>query len=801
MKSALQDAASRADERRAEADITVASAEPGLYVQFDSQPGFELQLDSLESKRQGIELVAVTTSAELQRATVFIPRGKVKHFVSRFEDYAAKKTDGGQPKHKPLVESMTGLRLATLKALWTDDPKKYPKAGEAIWFEVWLRKHDGGEVGRLEEFATKMNEQLGDELAAPEMEIRVGSRRLEFDDRIVTLLHATPEQLSASLDVLNDLAEVRRATETAAVFLKMGVTEQGDWVEELKGRTTGPRKDAPAVCILDTGVTRGHPLLEGALAAGDLHAVEPDWGKADHNGHGTEMAGLALYGDLNPVLQTSGPVVLRHRLESVKILAPPHLPQTEPELYGNVTAQGTSLVESQAIRRRCFSMAVTSVDNAEGGEPTSWSAAIDALAAGRSFDETKQGLVFLDAADEDARRLFVVSAGNVEEFEADHLTKSDNTSIFDPAHAWNALTVGACTDLCHLNADDPQWKGWTALAKTGELSPFSSTSVGFDRPWPIKPDVVLEGGNLATNAGKSQFRPADPLSLLTTHFRPAQRLFAASWATSAATAQAARMAAEISAQYPSLWPETIRALIVHSAEWTPQMRGNMTAKTSATAKEALLRRYGFGLADMERALKSAKNALTLIVQDAIQPFANGKYGQIHLHQLPWPSEVLTELGDAEVRLRVTLSYFVEPNPSRLGWKRRHSYASHGLRFRLLPSGLSMPEFSKQLNKLALDEGERKPTTEETKGWTFGATAQTKGSLHGNTWEGTAAELALRGGIGVYPVAGWWKEQPKRDRSEHGARYALIVSIETEAENADIWSPVATEVGIPVTAET
>lgn len=148
-------------------------------------------------------------------------------------------------------------------------------------------------------------------------------------------------------------------------------------------------------------------------------------------------------------------------------------------------------------------------------------------------------------------------------------------------------------------------------------------------------------------------------------------------------------------------------------------------------------------------------------------------------------------------MRVTLSYFVEPNPSRRGWKRRHSYASHGLRFRLLPSGLSMPEFKKQLNKLSLHEGEKKPTTEDARGWTFGKLAQTKGSLHGNIWEGTAAELALRGGVGVYPVAGWWKEQPSRDRSAYGAKYALIVSIETEAQHADIWTPVANEVGIPV----
>lgn len=52
-------------------------------------------------------------------------------------------------------------------------------------------------------------------------------------------------------------------------------------------------------------------------------------------------------------------------------------------------------------------------------------------------------------------------------------------------------------------------------------------------------------------------------------------------------------------------------------------------------------------------------------------------------------------------------------------------------------------------------------------------------------------------IGVYPVSDWWKDQPKRDRSESGARYSLVVSIETEAQNIDIWTPVAQEMGVPV----
>ena len=58
-----------------------------------------------------------------------------------------------------------------------------------------------------------------------------------------------------------------------------------------------PPADAPAVCILVTGVDRQHPLLDVALAAEDAQAVNPTWGSDDHDQdkHGTGMAGIALF--------------------------------------------------------------------------------------------------------------------------------------------------------------------------------------------------------------------------------------------------------------------------------------------------------------------------------------------------------------------------------------------------------------------------------------------------------------------------------------------------------------------------
>lgn len=796
LKTAFEAAVSEAVQRRESANVEVHGAVPGLYVQFEGQPGVPLNVASLGDARQGIEVVAVIQvqtgddkPVRVERATVFVPQGKVKHFVNRFEAYATDepKTKKGERRYEAMLDPVASLRLATLRGLWTDAPDAYPAAGESTWWEVWLRRQDGNELSRFMEYAQAKD-------------LIVGARRLEFDDRIIVLAKATPEQLSSSVDVLNDLAEVRRAKETAAGFHDLAPEEQGDWAENLLQRTVPAGEGAPAVCVLDTGVTRAHPLLEASLDAADCHTCDPNWGTHDHDGHGTEMAGLALYGDLTPVLQGNSEVQLRHRLESVKILPPTG--QNPPELYGAITAEATSRVEILAPERlRAYSMAITATDERDRGQPTSWSAAVDALAAGRSFDSAKQGLFYLDDAIEPVRRLLVISAGNVHpmSLEAAHLDRSDTDAVHDPGQAWNALTVGACTEKELVQ--HPDWDGWQGVAPAGDLSPWSTTGVPFADAWPIKPDVVFEGGNVVRNAGGEISFPCPDLCLLTTHHQPAQRPFELSWATSPATAQVARVAALIQAEYPSLWPEAVRALIVHSAEWTPRMRSHLAGANGKRARARLVRRYGFGVPSLDRAIRSATDSLTLVVQESIRPFAEGKMRELHFFDLPWPRDVLQGLGETPARLRVSLSYFIEPNPGRRGWRSRHRYASHGLRFEVKGPTDSMEEFRKHINQRALEEDEAKPVgSGGSADWYLGEQARNRGSIHSDFLVGSAADLAERGIIAVYPVSGWWKDQPKRDRSARGARYALVMSIETPGVDTDIWTPVAQQVGVPLDIE-
>lgn len=785
-------AAARERRERATQELGVRPTSEGILLTFESWPGFELEPAKFDPGNQPPELIAVRTSGEgdqaVQLATVHVPEGALGFFLKRFDEYATRNTVKGNPRHADMVERIAALRLATIEALWTDNPATFPPPNEPFWWEVWLRRSDGQEADRLRAYA----------LVA---DFGVGERQLVFDNRAIVLARATAAELASALDIIDDFAELRAAHTNSAFFTRLSQVEQADWVADLVSRTTPAPDDAPAACILDTGVNRGHPLLEHSLADEDMHACVPAWGVHDHDGHGTEMAGITLYGALRDAFESGHKVRLAHRLESAKVLPPVGV--NEPELYGAITAEAVSRTEIQAPgRHRNFSMAITADPGGIAGTPTSWSAAIDALAAGRAFDTLAGRLEYIDAASVASHRLFIISAGNVSQIDATYLDRCDVEPVEDPAQAWNALTVGAYTTLVDVETGGSDFAGWIPIAPPGDLSPFSRTSVAFQRQWPIKPEVVLEGGNAATSPAGTDFDWPESLQVLTTAHEPAQRLLTTANATSAATAEAAHLAATIAANYPAFWPETIRALIVHAAEWTDPMRERFTAVGEAKRqREGLARRYGYGVPTTERCLRSATNALTLIVQETIHPFQAGRLREMHVHDLPWPRDVLVDLGEVPVRLRATLSYFIEPSPTRRGWRRRYRYASHQLRFELQRATETNDDFRKRLNKRALDEEEERPTGDADSGWFLGSEARNRGSLHGDVWEGTATELAARGRVAVFPVTGWWKELQSRDRSELGARYALVLSIEAPVEDVDLWTPVAQEVGLPIVIET
>lgn len=75
------------------------------------------------------------------------------------------------------------------------------------------------------------------------------------------------------------------------------------------------------------------------------------------------------------------------------------------------------------------------------------------------------------------------------------------------------------------------------------------------------------------------------------------------------------------------------------------------------------------------------------------------------------------------------------------------------------------------------------------------------SMHSDYWWATAAELAQRSAIGVYPIGGWWKENPQHMRYGRRVRYALTVSIRATNGAVDIYTPVQAQITIPTEVTT
>ena len=771
----------------------------GLQIEFESFPELELAFESLARERQGIELLNVRHDENRTLATVFVPDGKLDHFENLIRDYLEEKRDRiGRPRdNRHLIDTIQQIRVASIRALWTDDEDVFPTAEEGpLWWEVWLPRQSRSSgatasdpflrTGAFRERATDQGMQ-------------VAQGEVRFLERTVLLVRASLEDMQRSMVTLNSIAELRRAKETAEFFDSLQPDEQAEWLDDLLARTrfAAETDQTPYVCLLDTGVNRGHRLLTPVLAARDLHTVEPAWGTNDANGHGTQMAGLALAGNLTELLADSDPVEIDHRLESVKLLPKDGATGTDPYHHAYLTVEAVARPEITAPSRlRVFGMAVTARDNRDQGRPSAWSATVDSVAA----DVDGYGA---------NPRLIVVSAGNINDPNAwahyPHSNDNDTDGIHDPAQAWNAVTVGAYTDLVQIT--EPDTNDYVPIAPRGGLSPFSTTSLTWQKRWPIKPDIVLEGGNAAKDSLSAVWMPS--LSLLTSHYRPADGLFTTTNATSAAMALASRLAAQIMGTYPELWPETVRALMVHSAEWTAAMKRMFLPAGKSPRKSDygnLLRQCGFGVPDIARALWSIKNSLTMVVQKSLYPFTRvtGKQPTLrdmHLHNLPWPRDVLESLVETPVEMRVTLSYFIEPNPSQRGIRSRYRYESHGLRFDVRRPSESTGDFRKRINLAARNEDEEFSSSGDDPSWLIGMQGRHRGSLHADIWRGTAADLASRGVIAVYPTAGWWKTRPALERYDQAARYALVVSIKAPEVDVDLYTEVENLIPTAIKVET
>lgn len=752
-----------------------------VYIEFSSDWGYELSFDSFDTS--GFRLLNVKENKRISKGVedymyslvVQAEEGSISTFIHKIGDYMNSNTTRKDkitkekivtdtPKNKKLLNNINDIKLASLKSFWVDEPEiPFPNDNENIWWEVWFRKTDNYK-DKLQRVSQNL-EGVG---------CQIGVSQIELTEYIVKLVKGSAMQLSSSLLLLDNLAELRKPQQIADFILDRDVTygDKTEWIEELQRRTSCKfDENSVLVCLLDSGVNNKYPLITPFLPDDHLYTYNSSWGTDDSHpfgGHGTGVAGLTLYGDLTDSLSSRDKIEIYHGLESFKIVF--NNQPNDPDLYGAImeSAVATPSID-RPTNQRIFCLTVTDRNFRFNGRPSSWSSSIDKICFGSDSEP----------------QIFIISGGNV------HITKKEEypdlnltECIHDPAQAYNAITIGTYTRKVKIDIST----GYKPLAENGAMAPSNSTSLLFDKNWSIKPDVVFEGGNLAydSNGDIVGHNSLDVTSLSKDFLN---KKFIPFGDTSGATGIASKMVAELRTMYPHYWVETIRGLLIHSADWTDKMK---TGKKNLE----ILRTVGYGVPNLQKAMFSANNSLTLIAEREIQPYkyekSKGIYNEYHLFKLPWPKEELESLEEKNVKLIITLSYYIEPNPGSRRLATHYTYHSHRLDFDIIKRNEPEDVFKTRISKPEDETSENIPKR-NGEAWRIGKNSSAKGSIRKDFIKLTGREMSERNILAVFPKNGWYKNLKRQKKFNEKVRYSLIVSLETEEKEIDLYTPVFNEI--------
>jgi hypothetical protein len=713
-------------------------------------PDTPANVDGLGAKTK--EAVVVARSED--GALVHLRTDDLGALAKKIRDYGNpdKKTKAGAQKNTPLVAPLEQLSLATLTDLtggWLTEENV--DEDSTYWVELWTWGGRLSTAARRRETRAEIDWLLAthEPDAAPGARVYVAA---EHDIYLLRLHGSTLRRLPHLLPEVYRLAQPQRVQ---VPWLVQSQTER-----QLPQCVAPPDADT-VVALLDTGVAERHPLLAPAVHAPGRSVVVGEPSAADTYGHGTRMAGLVAYRDLGGALAAGGPIVPRSRIQNVRVMKDAAT-VGDIEFWPERTREAITVAEQDEAARWIFNLPL-GAEPETPGERTTWGMALDTL-----------------AHNEGQGRLICVPAGNVNPSQGQppaYPAVNLAAGMTSPGEALNALTVGAFTDLVLTAAERHP------VADAGELSPHSRCDVGGNRA--IKPDIVLEGGNWATD-GVGAYAE-NSLSLVTTDKGHAVGPpLTVTSATSAACSQASGLLSEIWQANPDLRPETIRGLAVHTARWSDAMNAQLPDTRDRR------RAFGYGAPRLDEASYSSSQRPTLILESQLRPeqwIENGR--ELHLIELPLPDQALAALGATMMEISVTLSYFAEPNENNL-----RTYQGAKLRWGLQRPTETAAKFRERINRL--DRPEDYTGAVEDLPWEIGYDTRSRSTVQSDRASVTAEELRAVGAVAVWPVGGWWRD--REDRLEAAIRYSLIVTLDAGEADVDVYTAILNELQVEPTTE-
>lgn len=577
------------------------------------------------------ELSKVSSEVEVvsQEATGLLLAFASEAALALFEQKLLSIIKGEEPTYRHVLFALDSFESwsADDRMGWSISNSKLPSEEPfSIDVELLPREEEadrGRLTGAFESFATDKQIEIVDKISDPGLVMfRVRTNR-------------------AGLTMLLHYRDVRKVDLPPRYALSNGST--GFDIQDV-AEIEPPPNNAPRIGILDTGIETAHPLLRSAVGDAQVFCTSDSGVSAkDDHGHGTQVAGIALYGDVEACALARSFVprfwLLSGRVldESATYYAPTFDGSSKTRLIENDVAAAVDYFV-QEYGCKIFNISFGDLNRTyRGGRIEGLAVKLDSLAREKDV-------------------LFVVSTGNV----ADYVPRAypgdlfnDDNRLIDPATAANAITVGglARSDLTRAAMKHATMIADLPIARANEPAPF--TRVGPGSKGMIKPDFADFAGNWATDTARTSLRKKG-LGITTTAYSGTSFTgpICEAIGTSFAAPNVANLAASVQAELPDAAPSLIRAVLACHA--------HQPKASQALVADRVLSVVGYGKVDATAVANSHETDVTLYSTDKI---ANDK---VHFYEVPIPAEFLS-VGKRERHLSVALSYFPPARSTRLDY--------------------------------------------------------------------------------------------------------------------------------------
>ncbi|MFA6924685.1 MAG: S8 family serine peptidase [Bacteroidales bacterium] len=418
------------------------------------------------------------------------------------------------------------------------------------------------------------------------------------------------DKFSNSLEVVNtDIETIKFIADNFDIIHKVNSFKAGiikPSTYNLPGRSIGYeikiKKEIPIIGIIDTGISPVSSLKQLIINKDNQFDLTGTSALEDNTDHGTSVANLAVLGSAfylseEKIFHADAKVL------SIKVLDNKH---------GNISYFEIVRLIKKAYEEhnvKIFVLTICNEKHKKDNEAISeYAYLIDRLTYELDI------LIFISTGNINDLTEFNNNRSTIVKYPSHFINETANICV--PSESMNNITIGAIADNFEnnkLNGITPAKELPAIYTRKFNLNYDADMLTSTQKNNKLfKPDVVHYGGDCDDNLY------VDKEPALTVLSSKSNLSFVKNIGTSYSAPLVANIAAKILYKYPKLNMQTIKALIINSAQrpWGSFVKPDVFKSLSDNTLRHLI---GNGLPDTFKCLNSTDNEVTLILEDEIQP--------------------------------------------------------------------------------------------------------------------------------------------------------------------------------------